>query len=115
MSSLEKILELTDAVEQHVERGEWAEASRIDGERCELLAVLLADGNPARGLHGVRAALEQILLRNRLTVARAEAQREELGKEAALFERNARAMRSYDRNTATGSVAFLRHPQGSKT
>ncbi len=119
MVSLEKILELTEAVEQHVERGEWSEAGRLDGERCQLLAELLADDSPARSQPGLRAAVEQLLLRNRLTVARAETRRAELMDESARFERHARAAHSYRRNTGSGAqigtLALLRTPQVDKS
>ncbi|QOJ30999.1 MAG: flagellar protein FliT [Gammaproteobacteria bacterium] len=105
MHGLDQILLLTEAVEQHVERGEWAEAGALDDERRRLLAGLCGDGAPASGLPACRELLRELLSRNDQTIQRVQAERQRLQADAA---RSGKAMRAYDRNAAGTSVSRLR-------
>jgi hypothetical protein len=105
MHALDQILLLTETVEGHVERGEWAEAGALDAERCRLLAGLFSDPPPAVDLAACRELLRDLLARNHQTIQRLQGERQRLQADAA---RSGKAMRAYDRNAAGAPVARLR-------
>jgi hypothetical protein len=108
MQALDRILALTETVEQHVERGEWAEAGALDAERCRLLAELFADPGCAADLAAYREVLQQLLLRNQQTIQRVQAQQQQLAQESSQFERASGAVRAYRRNAGAGNLVYLR-------
>ncbi|GMW06299.1 MAG: hypothetical protein AMXMBFR8_10960 [Nevskiales bacterium] len=111
MQALDQIVALTESVERHVERGEWAEAGALDAERCRRLADLFADPASAEDLAAYRDILQELLLRNQQTIQRVCAQREELGRASTMLARADGAVRAYRRNTGPGNLVFLREPQ----
>lgn len=108
MPTLDQIIELTETVEQHVERGEWTEAGALDAERCRLLAELFADPASAVDLAAYREILQQLLVRNRQTIQRIEDQKQQLAGAAAELDRGTGAVRAYRRNTGPGNLIYLR-------
>lgn len=112
MQALDQILALTETVEHHVERGEWAEAGALDAERCRLLAELFADPASAADLAAYREVLQNLLVRNRQTIQRVQAQQQQLARESAALSRAGGAVRAYRRNTGADNLLYLREPQG---
>lgn len=115
MQALEEIFALTDAVELHVERGEWTEAGALDAERCRLLAGLLADPAGVTDRAALREVLQSLLMRNQQTTARVQARQQALAQSTAALDLAPIAVRAYERNTATGTRIYLRTAQGSAT
>lgn len=96
MTLLDRILALTAAIEAHVADGNWPGAAALDRERRTLLAELLAAQPGA--LDGVaRGVLEELLARNRATLAQAEQQRQELGAALRTLTDSPAAVRAYTR------------------
>jgi hypothetical protein len=91
---LEQILALTATIEARVEAGDWPGAAALDAERRELLTRLLA-GQPTQLDAGVRRLFEELLARNRATVARAEVQRTEVGDALTTLASAPTAVRAY--------------------
>lgn len=110
MQALDEIIALTESVERHVERGEWAEAGTIDAERCHRLAELFADPASAADLAAYRGVLQELLLRNQQTIQRVAARRDELSRTSAALARANGAVRAYRSNSQRGNVIALRDP-----
>jgi hypothetical protein len=115
MRGLDRIMALTESVERHVERGEWAEAGTLDAERCRLLAELFADPTSARDLAAYRDVLRELLARNQRTIERVAGRRRELAAESAEARRATGAVHAYRRAAGPGNLVYLREPQGSET
>ena len=111
MQALDRILSLTEQVEHHVERGEWAEAGALDADRCRLLAELFADPESAADLAAYREAVEQLLMRNQQTIERVAARREQLSRESSSWQGASRAVRAYRRNSGPGNLVYLADPE----
>jgi hypothetical protein len=107
--ALDHILALTEVVEQHVERGEWAEAGSIDAERCRLLAELFADPRSAADLAAYRDVFEQLLIRNRQTIQRVQDSQHQLVRSSSALRRAGHAVHAYQANAGRGNLVFLRH------
>lgn len=113
MPVLDEILALTETVEQHVERGEWAEAGALDAERCRLLAELIADPGSSADVAACREVLQNLLFRNQQTIQRVQQQQQQLARASATHDRATGAVRAYRRNTDPGNLVYLRRRQGN--
>lgn len=100
MQALEEIIALTDSVESHVERGEWAEAGALDTRRCALLAALFADPVAAGMLAAHRSLLQDLLLRNQRTLQQVRLCQEQLTRASSALTRAHGALRAYTRGAA---------------
>lgn len=107
--ALDHILALTETVEQHVERGEWAEAGALDAERCRLLAEIFADPRSAADLTAYRDVVEQLLIRNRQTIQRVQECQQQLAQTSSALQHAGNAMRAYRTNSAPANLVFLRN------
>jgi plasmid stability protein len=106
MDALERILELTRRVEEHVDRGAWLEAGAIDAERRELLNAVLS-ANDIRQLDAAaRQTLREVLARNQQTVEKVQAQQTELGRASARLNQVPGAMRAYRANASPCGTAW---------
>ena len=75
MTALERILDLTHHVEEHVASGRWHEAAAVEAERRTLLEAYVAD-DLARGPGGRKLeALREVLARDARTLERVHAHR----------------------------------------
>jgi hypothetical protein len=108
MQALDRILSLTEIVEQHVERGEWAEAGEIDAERCRLLAELFTDPGATADLAPYRDVLQQLLIRNRQTIERVQECQQQLVRSSAALQRAGGAMRAYRKAAGSSNLVYLR-------
>lgn len=108
MNALDRILELTAAVERHVDRGAWAEAGALDAERRRLLAEL-CDTGPAVGFRDV---LQELLARTQQTLQHVEARRQATADALGQLNLARDAVRDYERNTAHGHLRQLRASRG---
>jgi hypothetical protein len=105
MQTLDRILALTESVEEHVARGEWTQAGVIDAERCRLLAALFAENGSGPALAAHREVLEQLLVRNMRTIEQVEKHKRALALESAGVRRARGALHAYRRNS--GPVAAI--------
>lgn len=104
MNALDRILALTTAVEQHVDRGAWAEAGALDAERRRLLTELCSSARPA----DFREVLQQLLARNESTVQGLEARKQATADTLGQLNVARGAVRDYERNSAHGNLVYLR-------
>ncbi len=114
MQSLDDILALTESVEQHVERGDWAAAGALDAERCRRLEALFADPAARGDLAAWRRVLQDLLLRNQQTIQRVQARQRELARASATLGQAHGAVRAYQRNTGPDNLVYLPAPRGSR-
>ena len=78
MTALERILDLTHHVEEHVASGRWHEAAAIEAERRTLLEAYVVE-DLAQGLGGRNIeALREVLARDARTLGRVHAHRDAL-------------------------------------
>lgn len=106
MDALDRILELTKRVEEHVDRGEWLEAGSIDAERRELLNAVLSANNIRQLNPAARQTLRDVLARNQQTVEKVQAQQTELGRASARLNQAPGAMRAYRANASPRGSAW---------
>jgi hypothetical protein len=105
-------MEITEAVEQFVERGAWAEARVLDEERRRLLQELL-DGNPGETQDEHREVLQTLLKRNENTVQRlGERRREMLAAAANEISAGRSVARAYGEANTREAPARLRSVPG---
>ena len=97
MSVLDKILELTDAVESCIDNGDWLGAGKVNAQRQQLLIELCGDG---RELDPVtRAALRDVLERNQAAEAKLRGGRGEIARSASRLNQGQQALDAYRLNT----------------
>ena len=112
MKTLDRIMEITEAVEQFVERGAWAEAGVLDEERRRLLTELLNDDS-RETLDEYREFLQGLLKRNEDTVHRmGERRRELLATAAGELNAGRSVARAYGENSPTQTPVRLRAVAG---
>ena len=69
MSCLDRIMELTDVIEERVLAGDWAGATGLDIERRHLLGEMFARDSDAATSNANRAIIEQLRARNEAAIA----------------------------------------------
>lgn len=99
MPVLDDILDLTDAVEACVDQGDWLEAGRLNTRRQQLLVELCGDGDAAALEPAARAALRDVLDRNRATEARLQRERDHIAASARQIRRGHDAVDAYRLNS----------------
>jgi hypothetical protein len=104
MNALDRILELTAAVESHVNRGAWAEAGALEAERRRLLTDLCEAG----AAQSFRDVLQELLARTQDTVRHLEHRKQETADALSQLNTARSAMRNYERNSADGTLIYLR-------
>jgi hypothetical protein len=102
---LEQILDLTAAIEASVDAGDWPGAAALDGQRCGLLANLLAMQPRGQLEPAAREVFADLLRRNRATTSRVEHERQQLGTALRRLHESPAAMRAYERSAAPRSTA----------
>ncbi|MCL4791233.1 MAG: hypothetical protein KJ040_04185 [Gammaproteobacteria bacterium] len=103
MNCLDRVMELTDEIEERVLAGDWAGATGLDVERRQLLGEMFARDPDAAGSSN-RAILEQLRARNEITMAAVSSARQVLTIAARQLESAPAMMRAYERNTAQADV-----------
>ena len=101
MQALDKILALTDSVEACLDEGDWLAAAELNQRRQVLLVEVLAQRDSSHLEPGTRDALREVLARNQASVARLQAQRQELAGVQQRLKNGRAAVRAYRRNEAT--------------
>lgn len=107
MSCLDRIMELTDVIEERVLAADWAGATGLDIERRRLLGELFAhDPDAARGSE-YRAILEQLRARNEATMASVTSARQVLTIAARQLDSAPAVVRAYERNTPQAAASAV--------
>ena len=99
MNCLDRIMELTDVIEERVLAGDWAGATGLDIERRHLLGEIFARDPDAAGINRNRAILEQLRARNEATITAVGSARQVLTIAARQLESAPTVVRAYERNT----------------
>lgn len=97
MSLLDRIMDLTTAIEARVADADWAGATDLDLERRELLAELFANQPDVARDGASRAILEQLRARTDTTAAALNATRRTLSAAARALTAAPGAVRAYER------------------
>ncbi|MFQ5633816.1 MAG: hypothetical protein ACE5G3_00605 [Gammaproteobacteria bacterium] len=108
MNSMDRILELTAAVEQQIAGGDWLAASETDAERRRLLAAMLAGDEAGRLTESDRECLSDILRRTNAAAAEVRALKRDLLASSSGLRTGPRAMRSYRQNVEPDALTLLR-------
>jgi hypothetical protein len=104
MNFLDRIMALTDVIENRVLAGDWAGATGLDVERRRLLGELFARDPDAAANSRNRAILEQILARNEISMTAVSSARQALSITARQLESAPAAVRAYERNTLDAAL-----------
>jgi len=102
MSLLDRIIILTNAIENSVASADWAGATDLDLERRELLRELFATQPDAARDGNARAILEQLRARTDSTSAALHDTRRALSAAAWQLRAAPGAVRAYERHTDSG-------------
>lgn len=105
MNCLDRIMELTDVIEERVLAGDWAGATGLDVERRQLLGEMFARDPDAAGNNTNRAILEQLRARNEATIAAVGSARQVLTIAARQLESAPTVVRAYERNTVQTALS----------
>lgn len=105
MKCLDRIMALTDVIEERVLAGDWAGATGLDIERRQLLAEVFARDPDAASSDEHRAMLEQLRARNEITMAAVSNARQLLTIAARQLESAPAVVRAYERNTLQNTVS----------
>lgn len=108
MKILDRIMEITETVEQFVERGAWAEAGILDEERRRLLQDLVT-GDSGDSIAEYREFLQALLRRNEGTVQRlGERRRKTLAAAAGAINAGRSVARAYGENNRPNTPVRMR-------
>jgi hypothetical protein len=105
MNSLDRIMELTDVIEERVLAGDWAGATGLEIERRHLLGEMFARNPDAAENNANRAIIEQLRARNEATIAAVASARQALTIVARQLESAPTVVRAYERNTLQSTVS----------
>ena len=101
MQTIDRILELTQQVQEQADEGAWAEAGALDLERRRLLNELLAENDIAALAPNTQALLRDILAQNDRIISAVQNRKGELVEASGRLNRAAGAVRAYRQNTAS--------------
>ncbi len=105
MNCLDRIMELTDDIEERVLAADWAGATGLDIERRQLLGELFARHPDAAHDSENRAILEQLKARNAATMAAVGSARQVLTIAARQLDAAPAVVRAYERNALSTRVS----------
>ena len=108
MNAMDRILELTDAVEQQIESGDWLSASETDAERRRLLGAMLEADGIGRLDKRDQQSLREILQRTNETLSEVAELKKELLAASRQLQSAPRALHSYRENLQADTLAQLR-------
>lgn len=91
---LERLLEMTDAVQAAISAGDWQRAAQIESERRALLERYLGLQDEAGGAH-VQQTLARLHEHNNRMIGEVHHHRRRLVHEACLIDRGKRAVKAY--------------------
>jgi hypothetical protein len=106
VTPLDRILDLTTAIEACVDGGDWAGAASLDTERRALLADLLATQPGGQLEPAARAVFADLVRRNQATVARVERERQAVGITLRQLHDSPAAVRAYTRAAPAPAAAL---------
>lgn len=99
MNCLDRIMELTDDIEERVLAGDWVGATGLDIERRQLLGDLFTRNPDTAKNSDNRAILEQLMARNNATMEAVGSARQVLTIAARQLEAAPAVVRAYERNS----------------
>jgi hypothetical protein len=107
MNCLDRIMELTDVIEERVLAGDWAGATGLDIERRQLLGEIFARDPDAAASQANRAIIEQLRARNEAAIAAVSSARQALTIVARQLESAPTVVRAYERNTLQTTLSAV--------
>ena len=100
MEAIDRILELTQLVQQRVDDGDWVEAGALDLERRQLLNGLFAENDITMLPSSTQTLLRDILAQNDRIISAVKTHKQEIASASGRLSRAPGAVRAYRRNTA---------------
>ena len=98
MQQIDDILALTEAVQEHIDAGRWAEAGVLERQRLDLLKTLFADGGLAElGEEGEKLARD-LLSRTAGMTVEVNQRKGDLQEKTRQVNAAAKAVNAYRRN-----------------
>jgi len=99
MQAIDRILELTQLVQERADDGNWAEAGALDLERRRLLNELFAENDIAALPPSTQALLRDILAQNNRIISAVQARKQEITAASSRLNRAPGAVRAYRQNS----------------
>lgn len=107
MNPIDRILELTGQVQEHINNGDWAGACGLDAERQQLIVSVLDDAG-ADGLSAeAREVLRDVQARNQDAIESVRSQKRQLAADYGELKANVTAIHSYQKNIGTRRPAAV--------
>jgi len=106
MTTLDKIIDLTERVEASVDSSDWIEAAALDVQRVELIGQYLNEVGDGPGQAAAAQMLRELLARNELAMRKVQVMRELIVEKDAQFKASEKALRAYVAHTASGTAGL---------
>ncbi len=100
MATLDKIITLTERVENCVDAGDWMEAAALDMQRVEVIGQYLNEVGDGPGRAAAAQMLRDLLVRNELAMRKVQVMRELIVEKNAQLKASKKALRAYVAHTA---------------
>ncbi len=100
MATLDKIIALTERVENCVDAGDWIEAAALDMQRVEVIGQYLNEVGDGPGRAAAAQMLRDLLVRNELAMRKVQVMRELIVEKNARLKVSKKALQAYVAHTA---------------
>lgn len=107
MQVIDRILELTQLVQERADVGDWSEAGTLDLERRRLLSELFAENDITSLPTSTQAVLRDVLAQNDRIIQAVRTQKQEIAAASSRLNRAPGAVRAYRQNTAPAPWASV--------
>lgn len=108
MNAMDRILALTDEIEQQIDRGDWLSASETDVERRRLLVALLEANDIGRLSEHEQRCLKDILQRTNRAAAEVGQFKSDIAASSRRLRTATHALHRYQQNSPAETAALLR-------
>ena len=106
-STIDRIISLTERVEDCVDNGDWAEAAALDVQRVEVIARYLNEVGDGPGRAAAAHMLRELLARNELAMRKVQVMRELIAEKSSELRASEKAVKAYVAQAA-GNAATVR-------
>ena len=94
-TTIDKIIELTERVEDCVDNGDWAEAAALDVQRVEVIGRYLNEVADGPGRAAAAHMLHELLARNELAMRKVQVMRELIAEKSGELRASEKAVKAY--------------------
>jgi len=104
VSTLDKIIELTERVEACVDDGDWGEAAALDVQRVEVIGQYLNEVGDGPGQAAAAHMLRELLARNELAMRKVQVMRELIAEKTTQLRASDAALKAYVAHSASSTA-----------